>query len=112
MVKLSVLLLYKRIFPLTWSLWVCAFLSVGYAVTVSVTISVACRPTSYFWSQWVDPAGGKCLINLTTFYLWNAFANMLTDIIILCVPLPIIWKLQMPRKQKLAISGIFLLGGL
>lgn len=112
MVKLSVLLLYRRIFPLTWPLWICAFLSVGYAIAVSVTISVACQPTSYFWTQWAEPLGGKCVVDLQAFYIWNGFANLMTDVIILCVPLPIIWKLQMPRKQKIAVCGIFLLGGL
>ncbi|KAL4876880.1 hypothetical protein BJY04DRAFT_138127 [Aspergillus karnatakaensis] len=112
MVKLSVLLLYRRIFRLTWSLYICAFLSIGYTISVATTISVACVPTSYYWTQWVEPlSGGVCRIDLYQFYLWNAVANLLTDVIILCLPIPIVWRLQMPRSQKLAISGIFLLGG-
>jgi hypothetical protein len=113
MVKLSVLLLYRRIFRLAWTLYICAFLSIGYTISVTTSISLACVPTSYFWTQWVDPTnGGKCRIDLYRFYLWNGVANLLTDVIILCVPIPIVWRLQMHRSQKLAISGIFLLGGL
>ncbi|OJJ37785.1 hypothetical protein ASPWEDRAFT_50858 [Aspergillus wentii DTO 134E9] len=112
MVKLSVLLLYRRIFQLTWTLYFCAFLSIGYAISVSTAISLACVPTSFFWTQWVYPlSGGHCRINLYEFYLWNGVANLFTDVIILCLPMPIVWGLQMPRGQKLAISGIFLLGG-
>ncbi|KAE8151512.1 hypothetical protein BDV25DRAFT_128685 [Aspergillus avenaceus] len=112
MVKLSVLFLYHRIFRLTWSLYICAFLSIGYAISVSTTISVACAPTSFFWTQWVYPlSGGHCRIDLYQFYLWNGVANLLTDVIILCLPMPIVWRLQMPRGDKWAISGIFLLGG-
>ncbi|KAL3478258.1 hypothetical protein BJX99DRAFT_224539 [Aspergillus californicus] len=112
MVKLSVLLLYRRIFRLKWTLYICAFLSIGYTISVSTTISLACVPTSYFWTQWVYPLnGGHCRINLYNFYLWNGVANLFTDVIILCLPMPIVWGLQMPRAQKLAISGIFLLGG-
>ncbi|KAL2807800.1 hypothetical protein BJX63DRAFT_425109 [Aspergillus granulosus] len=112
MVKLSVLFLYRRIFRLTWTLYFCAFLSVGYTIAVTSTISLACVPTSYFWTQWVDPlSGGYCRINLYMFYLWNGVANLFTDVIILCLPMPIVWKLQMPKSQKWAISGIFLLGG-
>ncbi|KAL3464473.1 hypothetical protein BJX64DRAFT_298296 [Aspergillus heterothallicus] len=112
MVKLSVLFLYRRIFRLTWTLYFCAFLSVGYMVAVTAGISLACVPTSYFWTQWVDPLnGGHCRINLYMFYLWNGVANLFTDVIILCLPMPIVWKLQMRRSQKWAISGIFLLGG-
>ncbi|KAL2795261.1 hypothetical protein BJX66DRAFT_337046 [Aspergillus keveii] len=112
MVKLSVLLLYHRIFRLTWTLYFCAFLSIGYTISVSTAISLACVPTSYFWTQWVDPlSGGYCRINLYLFYLWNGVANLFTDVIILCLPMPIVWRLQMPKSQKWAISGIFLLGG-
>ncbi|KAL4863674.1 hypothetical protein BDV12DRAFT_177230 [Aspergillus spectabilis] len=112
MVKVSVLLLYRRIFRLTWTLYLCAFLSVGYTISVSTAISLACVPTSYFWTQWVDPLnGGYCRINLYQFYLWNGVANLFTDVIILCLPIPIVWSLQMPKAQKWAISGIFLLGG-
>lgn len=112
MVKLSVLLLYRRVFRLTWTLYFCAFLSIGYAISVSTTISLACVPTSFFWTQWVYPlGGGHCRINLYLFYLWNGVANLFTDVIILCLPMPIVWSLQMPRGQKWAISGIFLLGG-
>lgn len=113
MVKYAVLLLYRRIFDLTWSVYICAFLAFGYAVSVSVTISVACRPTSFFWTQWVNPlSGGKCVISLYEFYLWNAVANLLTDVLILCLPIPIVWSLQMKASKRLAIIGIFMLGGL
>ncbi|KAF9894160.1 hypothetical protein FE257_009133 [Aspergillus nanangensis] len=112
MVKLSVLLLYRRIFRLTWTLYFCAFLSIGYTIAVVTTISLACVPTTFFWTQWVDPlSGGHCRINLYQFYLWNGVANLFTDVIILCLPMPIVWSLQMPKGQKWAISGIFLLGG-
>ncbi|EAU30738.1 predicted protein [Aspergillus terreus NIH2624] len=112
MVKLSVLLLYRRIFRLTWTLYFCAFLSISYAIAVSTTVSLACVPTSFFWTQWVNPlGGGHCRVNLYQFYLWNAVGNLFTDVIILCLPMPIVWGLQMPRAQKWAISGIFLLGG-
>ena len=121
LVKLSVLLLYYRIFALGWkhystlklTLYFCAFLCIGYAISCTVTITVACRPISFFWNQWVDPlAEGRCVIDLYAFYLGNGIASMLTDFIILTVPMPIVWQLQMRRTEKLTICGIFLLGGL
>lgn len=42
----------------------------------------------------------------------TALTNMITDMCILTIPLPMIWKLQMPTQQKIAVSGIFLLGAL
>ncbi|KAE8356842.1 hypothetical protein BDV28DRAFT_163023 [Aspergillus coremiiformis] len=113
MVKISVLLLYRRIFRLTWTLYICVFLCIGYTISISTTISLACVPTSFFWTQWVDPrSGGHCRIDLYRFYLWNGMASLITDVIILCLPMPIIWGLQMPKSQRWAINGIFFLGGL
>ena len=37
---------------------------------------------------------------------------IVTDLVILILPLPMIWKLHMSMKQKLSLSGVFLLGGL
>ncbi|MCJ1477408.1 hypothetical protein MMC13_006079 [Lambiella insularis] len=36
--------------------------------------------------------------------------NILSDFYILCIPLPAIWSLQMPRRRKIGVSAIFLTG--
>ena len=36
--------------------------------------------------------------------------NVVTDIITLSLPLPLIWRLQINKLQKLQLIGIFLLG--
>ena len=38
--------------------------------------------------------------------------NVLTDLIILFTPLPMIWGLQMQKAMKLQLMGIFSVGGL
>lgn len=38
--------------------------------------------------------------------------NVLTDIILLCAPLPTLWGLQMARAMRLQLIGIFCIGGL
>ena len=37
---------------------------------------------------------------------------MALDIIILCMPLYMVWRLKLEASQKLMLSGIFALGGL
>ena len=37
-------------------------------------------------------------------------SDVLTDVMILIIPLPIVWKLQMSTKNKVGLSGVFLLG--
>ena len=42
----------------------------------------------------------------------NAIPNIITDVIILALPMGKVWHLQMSRGRRLAVSGMFLLGGL
>ncbi|GAB1315685.1 hypothetical protein MFIFM68171_05895 [Madurella fahalii] len=35
--------------------------------------------------------------------------NMIMDMAILTLPMPFVWRLNMPRRQKIAVSAIFLL---
>ena len=59
-----------------------------------------------------NPAVAQLCIAQTKFYYGNAIANLLTDVIILCLPLPLIWRLNMTTHKKTALSGVFLLRGL
>ncbi|KAL4914977.1 hypothetical protein BDW62DRAFT_133980 [Aspergillus aurantiobrunneus] len=110
LIKLSIIYFYRRIFGMTRMMWLCAFLTIGYFISCTVAFSVCCRPPSYYWTQYTEPDGGHCLFDLYPFYLGNASANVFTDLLILVVPIPLVWKLQMKRVQKVLISGIFLLG--
>lgn len=108
--KVSILLFYRRIFGIKYSLYLCLFLTIGYWITVIVTINVGCRPLDYFWRRYTDlTAVGTC-IDIPKFFFGNGIAAMLIDVIILCVPVPIVWGLQMPTSQKLAVVSILLLG--
>ncbi|EKV11313.1 hypothetical protein PDIG_51500 [Penicillium digitatum PHI26] len=81
LIKLSILLFYRRIFGMTNSMW--------------------------FY-----PNGGRCVYDIYKFYISYAAVNVATDVSILMVPMPIVWKLQMPRTQKILVCGILLIGGL
>jgi hypothetical protein len=41
-----------------------------------------------------------------------AVSNMLVDLMIIAMPWPLIWQLQMPVRQKIAVGGVFTLGAL
>lgn len=111
--KASIVMFYGRIFNFRRSLAVGMFLVIGYWITIIVTISVACRPLPYFWLAYTNPttAKGVC-IDVPTFFFGNGIAAMLIDVIILCMPMPIIYRLHMPPSQKVAVAGILLLGSL
>lgn len=40
----------------------------------------------------------------------NASGNIISDVLVLVLPLPMIKGLKLPRNQKIALAGIFGLG--
>lgn len=69
-----------------------------------------CYPIHEVWTTFYGQPR-HCYVYLPMFYA-TAVTNMVTDLCILTIPLPMIWKLQMPTQQKIAVSGMFLLGAL
>ncbi|KAL4880542.1 integral membrane protein Pth11-like protein [Aspergillus karnatakaensis] len=110
LIKLSIIFFYRRIFGTTPIMYLCGFLTIGYFIACTIAFSACCRPPSYYWTQYADPTGGHCVFDLYPFYIGNAAANVATDLLILVVPVPLVWKLQMRTVQKGLVMGIFMLG--
>ncbi|KAL8967611.1 MAG: hypothetical protein Q9183_002828 [Haloplaca sp. 2 TL-2023] len=114
LVKISILLFYRRVFPkvATSTKWAVAWYATLALVLVVLVVGQAtmifqCSPVSYFWTR---SGNGSCINLQATFYSMSAL-TILTDIAILCLPMPIVWKLQMETRKKIGVIGIFLLGG-
>lgn len=41
------------------------------------------------------------------FLVGNSIASVIIDLVILIIPLPVLWKLQLKLGKKLLISGVF-----
>lgn len=110
--KTSLLLLYHRIFGVIkgfrLALWASGSLVIAYYIACVITSIAGCSPVSKFWDPSVP---GKC-ISQVVFFRYNGVGNMLLDVLILCLPYPMAWRLQTTARQKLILSGMFLLGGL
>lgn len=112
---MSLIMFYHRVFPVrpvTIALRFCASLVLGWLVAIYIVVIVQCQPYTYFWEQYVNPAAkGKC-VNFYAFYVSNASLSVLTDFMILLIPIPMVMRLRMPLSQRLVVCGIFALGGL
>ncbi|KAL1985736.1 hypothetical protein VTN96DRAFT_7484 [Rasamsonia emersonii] len=112
--KMSLIMFYHRVFPVrpvTIALRFCASLVLGWLVAIYIVVIVQCQPYTYFWEQYVNPAAkGKC-VNFYAFYVSNASLSVLTDFMILLIPIPMVMRLRMPLSQRLVVCGIFALGG-
>lgn len=111
-VKLSILLFYRRIFPVRAArIVIYGVLGVIFVWTITALniVIFQCRPVRYFWDRASIP--GMCMDEISAI-IGISIPNIVTDFILLFIPLPLVWRLRIPRTQKLAVTGAFLLGGL
>ncbi|KAK1144136.1 hypothetical protein N8T08_005798 [Aspergillus melleus] len=109
-IKISILLLYRRIFPIRKfqiASWIVGGLVCSWCLAVFITVMLQCRPISLNWDK---SQPGTC-IDPKQFFFGNAISNLLIDVVILMMPIPMVLQLQLRTSQKLTILGIFLLGG-
>ncbi|MCJ1286890.1 hypothetical protein MMC26_006236 [Xylographa opegraphella] len=107
--KYSILLFYSRIFKEHYfkiALWVTAGIVTAWFVAIELSVLLECIPIHSLW----DFGPGHC-INLKAFFLGSGIPNVILNAVILVLPLPMIWTLQIERSQKIALSSVFLLGG-
>ncbi|KAH8669101.1 hypothetical protein BX600DRAFT_497051 [Xylariales sp. PMI_506] len=72
-------------------------------------LSLTCIPIQKLWDKTVT--GAHCLPIPSGTSIWlNSTGNMITDIIILVLPLPVVWRLNLPKTQKWVLFGVFALG--
>lgn len=53
--------------------------------------------------------GGSC-ISWNSGDMVGAAFGVGSDILLLCMPLHAVWKLQIPRKRKIGVSAFFMVG--
>ena len=70
-----------------------------------------CHPISHNWGT--DPADLRgCLAGVNDFYEAAAFLNMISDVVVLALPVTVVARLKMSIINKVIILGIFLTGAL
>lgn len=109
MIKLTFLLQYNRVLAahkMQKVIWVLGTLIMLWAVSQIFVAMFACFPIQKFWDHTLD---GSCMPNQPFWYI-NAGGNIMTDAAIFIMPLPVLGALQLRKKQKYFLVGIFSLG--
>ncbi|RMJ20117.1 hypothetical protein CDV36_000183 [Fusarium kuroshium] len=108
--KVAAILLYLRLFP-TKTFRMASFVVMGIIVSWSIGGVCAtiwqCIPIEGAWNKAID---AKC-IDSNKFWIAYAVMNILTDIMVLTLPIGPIMRLQMNMRERLMLCGVFLLGG-
>jgi hypothetical protein len=110
--KFSIIASYIRIFPhqrLRHIMLFCAAIVLGLFVAAIPATILQCRPIAAAWDFSIE--GASCIPFVNFLYASTAI-SVTTDLILCIAPLPYFWKLQLPRRQKILVSGLFAIGGL
>ncbi|KAI9037982.1 uncharacterized protein KD926_011414 [Aspergillus affinis] len=107
--KLSILLMYYRIFRFgyfkTWAYIIGAFI-ICWVICITFLFVFICVPVQKLWYPYLE---GHCINQVGT-WIANAVSTIVTDLIILALPLPQIWSLQLRSSEKMAVTLAFGLG--
>ncbi|KAF2731423.1 hypothetical protein EJ04DRAFT_566873 [Polyplosphaeria fusca] len=113
--RAAILLLYTRVFfvhrSITIIIYILHALNLIWGIFFSVLYTVQCWPLSEIGKK---PLGTRKCDSHQGLLVWFACSMVSTvlDIAILGLPLPCIVKLHLPKREKAAVLGIFMLGGL
>ncbi|KAK2684928.1 hypothetical protein QWA68_016188 [Fusarium oxysporum] len=108
--KVAAILLYLRLFvtkTFRISCYVVMGIVVGWSIGGICATIWQCVPIAGAWNKNID---AKC-IDSNKFWVAYAVLNILTDILVLALPIMPIMKLQMSMREKLLLCCVFLLGG-
>ncbi|KAF2634481.1 hypothetical protein P280DRAFT_239584 [Massarina eburnea CBS 473.64] len=84
-----------------------AYVALGFVVMEIMYFAVWCRPFSAYWAVPTKSVQCNALIDHR---ITNAVFNISSDLIMLCIALPMFVRSLLPLKRKLILCGIFSLG--
>lgn len=109
MAKVSVLLLYTKVFPTRWTILaarITAAIVACWSISSILATALICHPISYSWG---GTAEGHCG-NQVALYKGIGVINLITDCACLALPMKHLWEIQLPRARKNALVLTFALG--
>lgn len=116
MTKISIVLLYIRIFPCEVSRnfnYICYAVVVTLAAYLSamcIFFGMQCEPISFFWKQWDGRHTGRCINYRLGVYVGSG-VNIAFDLVVFFLPAPRLLKLQVKdKRRKIGVVFIFLVG--
>lgn len=110
-VKLSILIMYYRIFDTRRVRMSVKIVGVANLLWVLLFIALAvfqCTPVPRAWNPTIP---GKC-IDAKALFIANAVPNIVIDLFMVAIPIYPVSKLRLPVSQRIALIGLFMLGGI
>lgn len=111
-IKTSILLLYLRLFgirkPFKIAILTVEAIVVAWGISILFAGIFQANPISAIW-HWKEP---HTQVDYIKYVMGTAIPNVVTDFVILGLPISMVWQLQLSKRRKGALCGVFLLGTL
>lgn len=108
--RASIVCLEMQIFKFTrWMKWICRVnlgLIACWTIYTVIQTFAMCRPFKANWDKSIPHTCGDELASLLGIVIYG----LVLDLIIFITPMPRIWNLQMPLKQKIGLTLLFAIG--
>jgi len=108
--KISILILYSKIFSIPAFIWMARGTGVVIIMWAMATILMGflmCQPFAFNWDQTVP--GGHCGNQVLSYKITGAL-NLVTDFIVLLLPMPYLYGLNLALYKKLVLMVTFAVG--
>ncbi|KAI1380125.1 hypothetical protein F4677DRAFT_405911 [Hypoxylon crocopeplum] len=110
--KLSILLMYRRLFSISASfrrqVLVVSLLVVIFWIGCTVADLLNCIPIEWTWLNSLDDP--RYCFNYNIFWMATGVAEALLDVLIIVMPVRVVLGLQLTKSKKIAVVAVFLLG--
>jgi hypothetical protein len=110
MIKISALLFYARLFKtkgrMVMALWIVGGATVIWTIFLVIYPWTFCKPLA----KTIKPLLKGVCQSRPAWNIVSTVINFALDLITLLLPMPVIWKLQMNMKRKIAYLAVFVLG--
>ena len=112
-VKLTILILYFYLFGVSRRIRIFIYIGIASIFTVyagtTIVYGISCFPKP--GKTWLEAfSGPRCVaqtLNMT--YIVGLF-GIISDFYILSLPIPLILRMQLPRKEKIGVCALFMTG--
>jgi hypothetical protein len=109
LVKSSILVLYYNLFPsqrFRYAIWAVFAFVIGWTISFFFSHLFSCWPITAF----IEPYYNNNCVQTVDMFLAVLFTDVVADWTILFLPVPMVIKVQLPLKKKLAVLGMLGLG--
>ncbi|KAL2075495.1 hypothetical protein VTL71DRAFT_438 [Oculimacula yallundae] len=115
LIKLALLLFFLRIFTdhkLRQAIWITGLFILSSNLSIFLALAFQCTPFEAYWTNWLHKEDTKTCINTFAALEAAAVFSILHHVMILVLPIPTVWRLDLVWKKKANLLIMFSVGSI